>query len=259
MIFIMVNNQLPQWASHRDFGVLLLFDLSWSCHYDHICANAYKSLVLFCRTFSNYHATEAKKTLYNTLVRSKLIYNSQLWNPHLIKDIINLERVQCCTIKFILNDFTSNYKCCLSKLNMLYICMITMSSSFSSSISNTYPSNHFDITQYVTFGYGNTRSTSHNKLYYKYSTNNLLCNSYFCRLPRTWNALPPMDLSKPFTVLKSSIIEALWKHFMINFNSEDPCTYISLCLFLPKLLFQLSNHQFYCIIYWLILQIFVIV
>ena len=119
MIFIMVNNQLPQRASHRDFGVLLLFDLSWSCHYDHICANAYKSLVLFCRTFSNYHAIEANKTLYITLVRSKLIYNSQLWNPHLIKDIINLERVQCCIIKFIPNDFTLNYKCCLSKLNML--------------------------------------------------------------------------------------------------------------------------------------------
>ena len=49
--------------SHRDLGVLLSSDLSWSSHYDHVCANAYKSLGLLRRTFSNYHAVEAKKTL----------------------------------------------------------------------------------------------------------------------------------------------------------------------------------------------------
>ena len=101
----MANNQLSRQASHHDLGVLLSSDLSWFCHYDHICANAYKSLGLLRRTSSNYHAIEAKKTSYITLVRSKLIYNSQLWNHHLIKDIINLERVQCCTTKFILNDY----------------------------------------------------------------------------------------------------------------------------------------------------------
>ena len=50
--------------SHRDLGVLLSSDLSWSSHFDHICANAYKSLGLLRRTFSNYHAIEAKKTLW---------------------------------------------------------------------------------------------------------------------------------------------------------------------------------------------------
>ena len=48
----MVINQLPQQASHRDLGVLLSFDLSWSHHYDHICANAYKALGLLRGTFS---------------------------------------------------------------------------------------------------------------------------------------------------------------------------------------------------------------
>ena len=109
------NNQLPQQASYRDLGVLSSSDLSWSRRYDHICANAYKSLGLPHRTFSNYHGIEAKKTLYITLDNSKLIYNSQLWNPHLIKDIIS------CTTKFILNDFTSNNKCPLSRLNMLHL------------------------------------------------------------------------------------------------------------------------------------------
>ena len=40
----MANNQLPQQASHHDLGVLLSSDLSWSHHYDHVYANAYKFL-----------------------------------------------------------------------------------------------------------------------------------------------------------------------------------------------------------------------
>ena len=103
----MANDQLPQQVSHRDLGVLLSSDLSRSHHYDHICANAYKPLGLLCRTFPNCHSIQAKKTLYITLVRSKLVYNSQLWNPHLIKDIIILERVQHYLTKYILNDFSS--------------------------------------------------------------------------------------------------------------------------------------------------------
>ena len=36
----------------------------------------------------------AKKLLYISLVRSQLIYGFQLWHPHLIKDIVMLERLQ---------------------------------------------------------------------------------------------------------------------------------------------------------------------
>ena len=145
----MANNQLPQHASYHDLGVLLSSDLSWSCHYDHICANAYKSLGLLHRTFCNYHAIEAKKTLYITLARSKLIYSSHLWNPY-VKDIINLARVQHHTAKFILSDFISNYKCHISRLNMLplmyrhdYYGILFFMKHFK------YPCNHFDISQYV--------------------------------------------------------------------------------------------------------------
>ena len=37
-----------------------------------------------------------------------------------------------------------------------------------------YPSNHFDISQYVKFSHSNTRSTSHNKLQY-----NIQLTTYF--------------------------------------------------------------------------------
>ena len=57
-------------ASHCDLGVLLSCDPSWSQHYDHICANAYKSLGMLHRTFPNCHSNEGKKNLY--------VHNSQI-------------------------------------------------------------------------------------------------------------------------------------------------------------------------------------
>ena len=50
---------------------------------------------------------QPKKMLHISLVRSKLVYSSQLWNPYLIKGIVMLERIQHHAIKFILNDYTS--------------------------------------------------------------------------------------------------------------------------------------------------------
>ena len=55
------TNQLTQSNLHRDLGVLQSTNLSWSHHYNHISANAYKSLGLLRRTFSSYHSTVTKK------------------------------------------------------------------------------------------------------------------------------------------------------------------------------------------------------
>ena len=103
-------NPLSQSDTHRDLGVLQSSNLSWSQHYDYISANAYKSFHLLRRTFSKYHSIQTKKKLYISLIRSKLIYSSQLWNPYLIKDIVKLERIQRRATKFFLNDYSSNYK-----------------------------------------------------------------------------------------------------------------------------------------------------
>ena len=65
------------------------------------------------------HYPLAKAKLYITLVRSQLIYCTQLWRPHLIKDILNIERVQWRATKYILNDYVSDYKTTLLKLKLL--------------------------------------------------------------------------------------------------------------------------------------------
>ena len=54
------------------------------------------------------------------MVRSQLFYCTQIWRPHLIKDILSLEQIQRHATKlFLLNDYTSNNKTRLVKLKIL--------------------------------------------------------------------------------------------------------------------------------------------
>jgi hypothetical protein len=51
----------------------------------------HKVLGLIRRSFSAGLDTKTKKNLYILLVRSQLSYGSQIWRPHLVKDIIMLD------------------------------------------------------------------------------------------------------------------------------------------------------------------------
>jgi len=101
---------LSQSTSCKDLGVILTSTLSWSQHYDMITSKAYKSLGFLRRVFKNSHCAQARKSLYISIVRANLLYCSPLWRPYLLKDIDPLERVERCATKFILSDYTSDYK-----------------------------------------------------------------------------------------------------------------------------------------------------
>ena len=134
---------------------------------------------------------------FNTSKCTLLSFNSQLniWHPHLLKDIIILERVQRRSTCFILNDYKSNYKSRLLKLNLLslmYLLEYYDIMFFVTSLKN--PSTHFNIQDYVKFSSFNTRSSTTNKVCYTFSPNNTSRHFYFTRLPRTWNSLPVINL-----------------------------------------------------------------
>ena len=81
-------------STHRDLGVTLCHDLSWDHHCDVISAKAYRCLGLLRRTFCSANCISTKKELYLTLVCSKVMYCSQLWCPHKLKDVRKLEAIQ---------------------------------------------------------------------------------------------------------------------------------------------------------------------
>ena len=129
-----------------DLGILVSSDLSWSQHIDKITSRAYKMLGLLRRTFSSSCNITTKKRLYISLVRSQLLYGSQIWRPLLHKDINPIESVQRRATKYILNDYASDYRSRLVKLNVLPLSMLLELSDicfFIKSFKNISPNNAF--------------------------------------------------------------------------------------------------------------------
>ena len=213
----------------KDLGILLSSSLIWDDHYNSILSKAYKILGLIRRTFST-NSISVKKKLYISLIRAQLLYCSQVWRPYKIKDILLLERAQRRATKYILNDFYSSYKSRLIKLNLLplmYIFEINDIMFFIKSYKSS--STHFNIRDYIKICNNNTRSGTFTKMIHQRSSSNIFHNSYFCRLPRLWNSLPPIDLSSPVNTIKFKLLHFLWNHFVENFIDNLPCTFHFYC------------------------------
>jgi len=108
--YIINGDLISAQETHRDLGIIMSSDLSWREHMKNILSRAYKTLNLIQRLFSTGHSPQTKKILYLSLVRSQLKYCSQIWRPHLLKDIIILEKIQHCATRYILNDFIRSLK-----------------------------------------------------------------------------------------------------------------------------------------------------
>ena len=132
--YIVNDHIINESPSYKDLGIIFTNSLSWRKHYEMISSKAYKSLGLLCRVFKDSHCPQARKSLYISLVRSKLLYCSTLWRPYLLKDIELIEKVQRRATKFILSDYTSDYRTRLTQLGMLPLMYIYeyLTSSFSS-------------------------------------------------------------------------------------------------------------------------------
>ena len=119
--YFMNDHIINESSSCKDLGIIFTNTLSWRKHYEMISSKAYKSLGLLRRVFKESHCPHTRKFLYISLVRSKLLYCSSLWRPHLLEDIELLKKVQRRATKFILNDYTSDYKTRLGMLPLMYI------------------------------------------------------------------------------------------------------------------------------------------
>ena len=121
--YFVSNSPISTYTSHKDLGILMTSSLSWSEHIALITSKAYKKLGLLRRTFCSRNTSCAKRSLYLSLVRSNLLFDSQVWRPSLLKDIKALENIQHCATKFILNDYSSSYRTRLISLHLLPLVM----------------------------------------------------------------------------------------------------------------------------------------
>ena len=171
------HRELSKVTKYRDLGIIFTENLSWHSHYEAIVAKTYKSLGLLKRVFKHTISPQVKRTLYLTFVRPKLSYCSPLWRPFLIKDILLLERVQRRATKFILDNYSMDYKSRLTQLKLLplmYFYELTDILFAIKSFKN--PTDSFNIFQHLQFNKSGTRS-SNTKLSHKTSINAISANS----------------------------------------------------------------------------------
>ena len=92
-----------------------------------------------------------------------------------------------------------------------------------------FPEPSFPILDYVSFFNANTRSSSFSKLKHLSCSSRISQHSYFSRITRLWNTLPPIDLSHSFTSIKIQLKKFFWLHFLNHFDSSHPCTFHVVC------------------------------
>ena len=167
--------------------------------------------------------------MYISLVRSHLSYCPQVWKPWHVKDISCLERIQRRSTKYILNDYSTNYK---SRLHLLPIALwLNLHDLLFLVKCLQDQENNLEIYHYITFHTTCTRtgSTGH-MLNINYTRTSAARHFYFNRIVLLWNSVQPaINLDEPFQVVRHKLINFLWSHFMNHFNSLDTCTYHLVC------------------------------
>ena len=155
-----------------------------------------------------------------------------IWRPNLIKDIKCLETVQRRATKFILSDYSSDYRVRLLSLNLLPLIMqLELYDLVFFIKSLKHPSDSFNILDFVSFCSGSSRSAINQRLMFPSAriTSPVQRHFYFSRLPHLWNFLPHFDLNKSIQSIKSDIKAFFWKRFLETFDPSKPCTFHVVC------------------------------
>ena len=90
-------------------GVLLSSDLSWTHHIQGVCSKARKILGLLYRRYYQYSDSRTLCQLYLSLVRPHLDYATQVWDPHLQRDINSLECLQKFALRLCSKQWDTGY------------------------------------------------------------------------------------------------------------------------------------------------------
>lgn len=197
---------------------------------------------------SNCISPPTKLAIFCSLIRPKLTYSSQVWRPHLSRDIKSLEKVQRQATKYILHDFSSSYKDRLTTLKLLPLSLWLEYLDISFLLNCLQnPQDHFNIFHYVRFCSNNTRSSSSSKLRqatpFTHLPNNHINFHYFNRIVPLWNSLPAIDLSRHSATIKRRLKQHLWQYFLESYDSESTCTWYYCCSCSHCILSHSTNYS----------------
>lgn len=118
------NVKLTPVSQIRDLGVIFDSNLTFTAHIDDITNKALKILGFLCRTLTDFKSLDCMKTLYISLVRSQVEYNSPIWSPFYKVHSNNIERVQHKFLRYLnfklkIPIENINYLSLMNRLNLI--------------------------------------------------------------------------------------------------------------------------------------------
>ena len=230
------NTKLDHVNEFNDLGVFLSSDMTWSAHIRPKVSKANQLLGMIKRSLGVQAPIQAKRLLFSSLIKPSLLYGSIIWsaNKH---DTNLIESVQRRATKYILNDYASDYKARLKRLNLLPIsyCKEIADVCFLYKCINKFY--QFDISEVVKFvNVSNaTRSASfRKKLAHTIINTETFANFFSNRVVHIWNSLPDNircivsknKFIRPFKRVIRGYYASLTE---TRFNVDDACTWTTCC------------------------------
>ncbi|KAJ8969640.1 hypothetical protein NQ317_009573 [Molorchus minor] len=179
-----------------DLGIIINSNLNWSEHITTVVKRANTQTYLLRKCFTN-PSPSLFQRLYKTYIRPLLEYGVAIWSPHLVKDIMALEKVQRTATRMITSYQNLSYEDRLTRLKLQHL---TERRKRGDAIQ-TYRILHNDFTVNLSnmFTLNNDhRLRGHSlKLTREHFSTTIRQNFLTNRVFYTWNLLPEEVVSAP--------------------------------------------------------------
>ena len=210
--------------------------MSWDVHINNIIKKANRNLWFIKRTIGPYAPTQAKKTLYLTLVRSILEYCTIIWAPITRQNLIHIESIQRRATKFITGMPYASYKERVIACNLLPL-------SFRREILDCcfHHKARTGILGQNVLELSNRRpprpnprlDPQANLLQVLPVNTETYANFYTRHIVKTWNSVPIQTRGIPHTrtskAFRNSLIKIYFQKLNNTFTTDSECTWVTHC------------------------------
>ena len=189
--FMKIENdqqKIESCEEEKDLGITFDSNLSFDKHITNITNKANQMLGVIKRTFTYMNKGIFTK-LYKALVRSHLEYGNVIWNPYLKRQSILVERVQRRATKIVPECKDMNYPQRLKHLKLFSLKGRRLRGDLIQMYKIFHDLDEVDKGILPMANYEGTRNQG-NKLYRRYSKNNMRKHTFTNRIVEEWNSLP---------------------------------------------------------------------
>ena len=226
------SKKLTRVDHEKDLGIMTTTNITWDLHVNTVVAKANKMLGILKRTCTSITDITIRRTLYLSLVKSQLLYASEVWSPvNNVKLAKRVEKVQRRATKWILMNGDITYKERLLSLNLLPLSYDREIKDLTFFYKALFGFVNVDLSNFVSFvNHGRTRlSRSSDKI-----LQTPLCktttfqSSYYNRIVKIWNTVTqkvsPESFSRPSSFkcyLKRKYLDMIDS----NYDVDKSCTW----------------------------------